>query len=178
VNRFVVALGLLACVAEASAAKPPKLSLVELRVKNAAFAGKPAVDKVVRVARPASWEGELEPDGRSLRLVGPEGEGELLIAAAGHPAELGPYLEGLRRRHPGSAPSPPEAAPIPGIKAQRGERATRFVITGHETGEMVMIERGSVIVLFAAVVEQEAWAALKPALSRCYATVEVADPKP
>jgi hypothetical protein len=159
----------------ALAEKPPVLSLIELKVKNAPFEGRPAIDKRIRVAYPAGWEGDVEPDGRSVRLIGPEGEGELLIAAAGHPSELGQYLEGLRQRHPGSTPSPPETIKVPGVDPKKGERATRFVITGHEAGEMVMIERGNVIVLFATVVEAGAWDGLKKGLTKCYSTVSVSD---
>jgi hypothetical protein len=64
---------------------------------------------------------------------------------------------------------------VPGIDPKKGERATRFVITGREAGEMVMIERGSVIVLFATVVESDAWDGLKRGLTKCYSTVSVSD---
>jgi hypothetical protein len=170
---MAIGIGFLASASAAAWAKPPRVALVELKV----------LDKVVRVAHPVGWEGDVEPDHRSVRLVGPEGEGELLIATASQPAELGAYLEGLRRRHPGSTPSPPQAIEVPGIHPEKRERATRFVITGHEAGEMVMIERGGLIVLFAAVVDPDAWESLKTGLSRCYSTVEVADrdrdrPKP
>ena len=156
-------------------AGPPVLSLVELRVVRRGGPGGPALNKRVRVAHPQGWTGDAEANGRSIRLFGPAGEGEMLIATATHPSELGAFLEGLRRRHPSAAPSPPQHIDVHGIKPHRGERATRFEITGGELGEMVMIERGEVIVLFATIVRPSAWPTLEKQLSRCYPTVEVSD---
>lgn len=172
--RLLVALCLVAPAMVWAAPKPPVVALVELRVKSFNLHGQP-LDKKVRVAHPKGWAGDKDPDQRSIQLVGPEGEGEILIAAVGHPSELNEYLEGLKTRHPSAAPSPPAAAQIRGINPERGERATRFIITGNEVGEMLMIERGDVIVLFAAVVRPEDWPAIKEQLARCYPTVEVLD---
>lgn len=162
----------LAVALPAAAERPPVVALVELSVRSSGLHGQP-LDKRVRVAHPKGWTGDEDPDGRSVQLFGPGGEGEILIAAVGHPSELGEYLAGLKKRHPSAAPSPPQAAEIRGIDPQRGERATRFVITGKEVGEMMMIERGDVIVLFAAVVRPEDWPQIKQQLVRCYPTVEV-----
>jgi len=155
-------------------AKPPVVALVELKVRSLNLHGQP-VSKLVRVAHPKGWEGDVDEDGRAIRLIGPDGEGEIVVAAVGHPSELGAYLDDLRERHPGATPSPPSHAKIQGINAEKGERATRFEITGAELGEMVMIERGEVIVLFAAVVVSDAWPAVKAQLERCYPTVQVTD---
>jgi len=156
---------------------PPVVALVELRVRSLNLQGKP-LHKTVRVAHPKGWEGDVDEDGRAIRLVGPDGEGEIVVAAVGHPSELGAYLDDLRQRHPGATPSPPSAAKIQGIDPQKGERATRFDITGAEVGEMVMIERGDVIILFAAVVVSDAWPAIKAQLERCYPTVQVTERVP
>lgn len=158
----------------AAAARPPVVSLVELRVRSLNLAGQP-LTKTVRVAHPKGWEGDVDEDGRAVRLYGPDGEGEILVAAVGHPSELGQYLDDLRERHPGASPSPPAHVRVLGIDPERGERATRFQITGTEVGEMVMIERGEVIILFATVVAPEAWPAIQAQLARCYPTVEVVD---
>ena len=154
--------------------RPPAVSLVELRVRSLDLAGQP-LSKTVRVAHPKGWEGDVDEDGRAVHLYGPQGEGEILLAAVGHPSELGAYLDELRQSHPGASPSPPAHAKVLGIDPERGERATRFEITGTEVGEMMMIERGGVIVLFAAVVAPEAWPPVRTQLERCYPTVEVAE---
>lgn len=158
----------------ALAAKPPVVSLVELRVRSLNLSGQP-VTKTVRVAHPKGWEGDVDEDGRAVQLFGPNGEGEILVAAVGHPSELSVYLDELRQRHPGASPSPPSHAKILGIDPERGERATRFVITGTEVGEMIMIERGEVIVLFVTIVAPDAWPAVQAQLERCYPTVEVVE---
>ena len=59
------------------------------------------------------------------------------------------FLQRLKKRHPGSVPSPPSAIDVHGIKSHRGERATRFQISVSENGEIVTIERGEVIVMIA-----------------------------
>lgn len=146
---------------------PPVLSLVELTAFTTK--GKAAV----RVTHPAGWLGDYEADRRSIRLVGPVGEGEIFIGVAHHGDELGAYLEDLKRRHPGSAPSPPETIQVRGINPDAGERATRFIITGREAGEIVMIERAGVMVLFATLVTHESWPGLKKQLDRCYPSVEI-----
>lgn len=146
---------------------PPVVSLVELSAFTTQ--GRAAV----RVAHPSGWLGDYEADRRSIRLVGPEGEGEIFIGVAHHGDELGAYLQDLKRRHPGSVPSPPETISVPGVKAEAGERATRFLITGREAGELVMIERGGLMVLFATLVTHDSWPELKKQLDRCYPSVEV-----
>ncbi|MFO0727062.1 MAG: hypothetical protein U1E65_24995 [Myxococcota bacterium] len=151
---------------------PPVVALVELDVAGINVKGVP-VDKRVRVAYPKGWDRERGPDGRSVQLIGPGGEGEILVAAFAHPNELGEVLEGLRQRHPSATPSPPETGKVHGIRPKKGERATRFQITGGEVGEMMMIERGGVIVLFATVVKPDAWKDVEAQLVRCYPTVEV-----
>ncbi|MCC7385037.1 MAG: hypothetical protein IT384_24540 [Deltaproteobacteria bacterium] len=173
-GRAGVVAGLFALAAGTTwAGAPPVVALVELRVRSQGLQGQ-RVEKRVRVAHPKGWVGDQD-DPRFVRLIGPGGEGEILIAAVGHPSELGEFLGGLKERHPSAAPSPPQAAEVLGINPVRGERATRFVITGGEIGEMMMIERGEVIVLFAAVVQPTAWPEISAALKRCYPTVEVLD---
>lgn len=152
---------------------PPKLTLHELRV------GTPeGTVKRVRFATPRGWAADVDREAASIRLVGPEGEGEILVVVATHPSQLGEHLTRLKETHPSAAPSPPMAVSVRGIDPERGERATRFQITGREVGEMVMIERGGVIVLFASIVAPEAWEPLATMLKRCYPTVEVVDVEP
>ncbi len=151
---------------------PPVVSLVELT----AFTTKGRAS--VRVAHPSGWVGDYEADRRSIRLVGPAGEGEVFIGVAHHGDELGNYLQELKTRHPGSAPSPPETIAVRGVKPEAGERATRFIITGREAGEIVMIERAGVMVLFAAIVTHESWPELKKQLDRCYPSVEIGTLRP
>jgi len=157
-----------------AAKRPPRVALVELRVGGTNVHGV-ALKRRVRVAHPKGWTGDFDADRRAIRLLGPEGEGEILVATVAHPAELGAYLDELRVRHPSAAPSPPQAAKVHGVDPLKDERATRFVITGQEVGEMMMIERGGIIVLFAAVVRPEDWPAIAEQLERCYPTVEVVD---
>lgn len=133
------------------------------------------MNKRVRVAHPKGWTGDVEQDGRTIRLYGPKGEGEMLITVVSHPSQLGPHLEELKRRHPGAAPGPPGPIDVPGINIERGERSTRFPITGREFGEMVTVERGEVIVLFATLVSPNAWKDVQADVTRCYPTVEVVD---
>jgi hypothetical protein len=148
---------------------PPRLVLKELRF---AVTGAGPTRRV-RLGVPPGWTGDRDPDGRALRLFGPEGEGKILLAAVTHPSELGPYLSELRAAHPAAAPSPPELLELPGVSSERGERATRFVITGEEVGEMVMLEKASTIVLVVTVVTPEAWTRLAPIMRRAYPTLEV-----
>jgi len=171
-----VSLALTALLAGILGAPPPVVSLVELSVVQRAGPGRPALDKRVRVAHPKGWDGDVDPEGRSIRLVG--ASGEMLIAVVSHPSELDPHLQMLRQRHPSVVPSPPQAIDVPGIDVQRGERATRFEFTGKEFGEMVTVERGGLIILFATVVAPNAWAELQPQVTRCYPTVQVSDAKP
>ncbi|MCK6550318.1 hypothetical protein L6R52_31065 [Myxococcota bacterium] len=154
-------------------APPPKLTLHELSVGTTE-----GTLKRVRFATPRGWAADVDREAANIRLVGPEGEGEILVVVATHPSQLGEHLTRLKESHPSAAPSPPMAVTVRGIDPERGERATRFQITGREVGEMVMIERGGVIVLFASIVAPDAWDALAPALKRCYPTVEVVDVEP
>ncbi len=153
----------------------PALVLKALTLRTQEGSGAPGIHKRVRVAHPEGWTGELQSDGRSLRLFGPEGEGMMLIAAALHPSQLTPYLKALKNRHPSAAPSPPMALSLPGVRTDLGERATRFVITGKEVGEMVMVEKRGVIVLMVTVVDPNAWEKLMGIMARCYPAIEVED---
>lgn len=171
------ALVLLLLAAPPRPAPPPVVSLVELEVASPGAGGE-WEHKKIRVAHPAGWTGDYEADRRSIRLFGPEGEGEILIAAAVRPDELGLYLSELARRHPASTPSPPQSVDVQGVKPERGERATKFTITGKEVGEMVMIERAGVIVLFSTVVQPNAWEAVGRDMKRCYPTVQVVSADP
>jgi hypothetical protein len=161
--KAVVLLGLVL------AAAPPVLAL-----KSVTVAGERGT-KVVRFATPRHWTAEEAIEPRSVRLVGPDGEGEITILVATSPAELGTLLTRLKSQHPGAQPSPPAAMKVAGIDPIKGERATRFIITGRELGEMVLIERGGAIVLFATIVEPDAWKDLSKIMARCYPTVAVED---
>ncbi len=133
----------------------------------------PNLHRRVRLGFPKGWTGERESDGRSWRLYGPEGEGKIVVAAALHPSELTRYLDEMRSAHPAAAPSPPMPMTLPGIDPQRGERATRFQITGREVGEMVLLERQDTIVLIVTVVDPAAWPNLAPMMARVYPTLEI-----
>lgn len=151
---------------------PPVFSVKELSLRTLAQPGQPAIDRRVRIGLPKGWTGELEPDARSLRFFGPEGEGVILVAAALHPSELGGYLTELKNNHPAATPSPPMAMEVAGFKGM-GQRATRFVITGREVGEMVLLEKQDTIVLVATIVDPESWPALQPLMAKAYPTVEI-----
>lgn len=60
-----------------------------------------------------------------------------------------------------------------GLRPEFGERATRFVISGRELGEIVMIERGETIVLFVVIVAPEAWPEVRSLFARVYPTLTV-----
>jgi hypothetical protein len=158
-------------------APPPVFSVKELSLRTRASPGHPAIERRVRIGLPKGWTGELEPDARSLRFFGPEGEGRILVAAALHPSELGSYLSELKNGHPAATPSPPMAMEVPGIKGM-GQRATRFVITGREVGEMVLLEKANTIVLVATIVEPDAWPELEKLMQKAYTTVEIVDVPP
>jgi hypothetical protein len=155
--------------------KSTTLEVRELALMTAATPDMAAINKRVRFGVPKGWTGDRHPNGRSLTLAGPEGEGKILIAAALHPEGLTPYLDEMKKSHPAATPSPPEAMELPGIKTERMERATRFVITGREVGEMVLIEKKDVIVLIVTVVDPNVWAAVQPVMAKVYPTVEVVD---
>jgi hypothetical protein len=158
--------------AKGAASKLPVLTFHELKVTQVSPEGQ-RIQQTVRVAFPKGWSGERDSTGRALRLYGPDGEGRILAVVASHPEELGPYLSDLKKGHPSAAPAPPEAMNIPGIRSDLGERATRFRVDGREVGEMVMIEKGGLIVLLVTVVEPSAWPTLKPVIERCYPTLSV-----
>jgi hypothetical protein len=163
-----------AAAPEGPRSPPPKLILKELRFPVLGPEGG-LTTRRVRLGVPAGWTGERDPDGHALRLFGPEGEGTVLFAAVTHPEELGAYLGELKEAHPAAAPSPPEPFSLVGVSPERGERATRFVITGQEVGEMLMIERQGTIVLVATVVSPAAWTSLAPVLQRVYRTLQILD---
>lgn len=166
--------GMVAVVAiAAAAAPPPVLRLYDLQVRGRERATGRVSTKHVRLGIPRGWTGERAADGRSLRLFGPEGEGRILVAIAFAPRELTAFLTELKTAHPSAAPAPPQAMDLPGIRPDRGERATRFVVTGREVGELVMIEKRGLIVLIATVVAPQAWPRLKPLLGKSYTTVDV-----
>jgi hypothetical protein len=156
-----------------SPSKSTTLQLRELALMTAPTADMAAINKRVRFGVPKGWTGDRHPNGRSLTLSGPDGK--ILVAAALHPEGLTPYLDELKQKHPSATPSPPEAMTLPGIKPERMERATRFVITGREVGEMVLIEKHDVIVLIVTVVAPNAWAEIQPVMQKVYPTVEIVD---
>lgn len=127
----------------------------------------------VRVSTPPGWTGEPASDGLSLRLFGPEGEGKMLVAIGLRPEHLDRHLALLRREHPGSAPSPPQTFSLPQLNEVLGDRATRYDITGHQLGEMVLIERRGVWVLVATVVRASAWESVRGLLPVMYRSVRV-----
>lgn len=133
----------------------------------------PAINRRVRLGIPKGWTGERHPNGRSMEVFGPNGEGKIVVAGALHPSELHGYLSELKKSHPSAAPSPPQAMQIPGVDPTRGERATRFVITGREVGEMVLIEKDDTIVLIVTVVDPNQWPNVQKLMSRVYPTVQV-----
>jgi hypothetical protein len=153
--------------------KGTTLHVRELALMTAPTPEMAAINKRVRFGTPKGWSGERHPNGRSLTLT--SAEGKILVAAALHPEGLTPYLDELKKSHPAATPSPPEAMTLPGIKPERMERATRFVITGREVGEMVLIEKLDVIVLIVTVVDPNAWALLAPVMAKVYPTVEIVD---
>ena len=155
-------------------AKPPVYAMREL-VLDAVVPDIGRVTRRIRIGVPKGWTGDRDPNGRSLKLFGPNGEGMLLVAGALHPSQLTPYLDELKTNHPSAAPSPPQPMTLPGVDATLGERATRFVVTGQEVGEMVMIEKRDAIVLIVTVVDPNAWPTVKPQLEKAYATVQVLD---
>ena len=153
--------------------KATTLQLRELALMTAPTPEMAAINKRVRFGVPKGWSGDRHPNGRSLTLTNETGK--ILVAAALHPEGLTPYLDEMKKAHPAAIPSPPEAMTLPGIKPERMERATRFVITGREVGEMVLIEKYDVIVLIVTVVDPNAWAELKPIMAKVYPTVEIVD---
>lgn len=153
----------------------PTLHLRELALMTRATEHMEAINKRVRFGIPQGWTGERHPNGRSVTLAGPAGEGKILVAAALHPEGLTEYLSDMKAKHPAATPSPPQAMTLPGIRPELGERATRFVVTGREVGELVMIEKRDVIVLIVTVVDPKAWPELQPLMQKVYPTVEVVD---
>ena len=158
--------------------KLPVLKLHELVFRTYPTKEMPAIHKIVRFGVPEGWTGESEPDGHSLRLFAPNGEGKILVAGALHSTGLDQYLDELKKAHPSALPSPPMAMEVRGIRPEFGERATKFVIQGKEMGEMVMIERNDMIILIVTIVDPKAWPRIEKSMTRCYPTVEVIDVKP
>jgi len=155
----------------------PELRVTSLEIRNRGSKSIPKMDKIVRVALPKAWTGDREANKRSILLFGPEGEGEIFVGVVAHPSQLGVFLQRLKKRHPSSVPSPPSAIDVPGIRPHKGERATRFEVTGREFGEIVTIERGEVIVMIASFVMPNAWAKWGPIMKRSYPSVSVSDRK-
>jgi hypothetical protein len=153
--------------------KSTTLTVRELALMTAPTPEMAAINKRVRFGAPKGWTGERHPNGRSVTLI--SDVGKILIAAALHPEGLTPYLDEMKASHPAAVPSPPEPMTLPGIKPERMERATRFIITGKEVGEMVLIEKFDVIVLIVTVVDPNAWTDLKPIMAKVYPTVEIVD---
>lgn len=154
---------------------PPELILTELQIRHRGTAELPSIDKIVRVGLPKGWTGDREASGRSILLFGPRGEGEIFVGVVSHPSQLGVFLQRLKKRHPGSVPSPPSAIEVHGIKPHKGERATRFEVTGRELGEIVTVERGEVIVMIATFVAPNSWAQLSSIMKSAYPTVAVSE---
>jgi hypothetical protein len=166
---------LVASAAPALAGAPPTLVLRSFEIRARGGPEASPIRRRIDIGVPAGWTVASPPGRPELELVGPEGEGRMLIFAGLHPSHLGPVLERLRAAHPAAAPSPPERLELPGIRGELGERATRFSITGREVGEMVLLEKEDTIILIAPVVEPGAWARLEPKLARVYPTVSVRD---
>ncbi len=158
---------------------PPVLEVRELTL-DAIVPEQGRITRKIRFALPKGWTEDRDPDGRAMRLYGPNGEGRILVAGALHPSQLTPYLDELRKQHPSAAPSPPQPMTLPSVDPSKDERATRFEVTGKEIGEMVMIEKRSAIVLIVTVVAPNAWPEVKLMMDKAYTTVRVLDvsPKP
>lgn len=153
----------------------PELRVTSLEIKHRGNEAIPKMDKIIRVALPKDWTGDIEASKRSILLFGPKGEGEIFVGVVSHPSQLGVFLQRLKKRHPSSVPSPPSAIDVPGIRPHKGERATRFEVTGRELGEIVTIERGEVIVMIATIVQPNAWASLAPIMKTTYPSIRVHD---
>lgn len=156
---------------------PPPVFKVREIVLDAIVPEQGRLTRRIRFGLPAGWTGDRDPDGRAMRLYGPNGEGRVLVAGALHPSQLTPYLRELKNKHPSAAPSPPQPMTLPGVDPSRGERVTRFEVTGREIGEMVMIEKRSAIVLIVTVVDPEAWPEVQKTMAKAYTTVEVIEVK-
>jgi len=152
---------------------PPPVFKVRELVLDAIVPEQGRLTRRIRFGLPKGWTGDRDPDGRAIRLYGPNGEGRVLVAGALHPSQLTPYLQELKNKHPSAAPSPPQPMTLPGVDPSRGERVTRFEVTGREIGEMVMIEKRSAIVLIVTVVAPDTWPEVKAMMEKAYATVEV-----
>ena len=164
-----------AIAAPASKKTPPPVYAMRELVLDAIVPEQGRVTRRIRIGIPKGWTGERDPNGRSIRLAGPEGEGMILVAGALHPSQLTPYLTDLKNAHPSAAPSPPQPMTLPGVYADKGERATRFTVTGREVGEMVMVEKREAIVLVVTVVAPEVWPEVQKMMEKAYATLEVLD---
>ncbi|MEM1023344.1 MAG: hypothetical protein AAGD10_19955 [Myxococcota bacterium] len=152
---------------------PTPLSLRQLEIRGRHEPNGPVLQRRVTFGTPPGWTPEFAREGPSLRLYGPEGEGTMLFAIATHPSQLGPYLDELAKKHPSSLPGPPQAMRLPRLVPLMGDRATRYVVTGRQLGEMVMVERRESIVLVATVVKAEAWAELSPLMAKVYESIQI-----
>jgi len=157
----------------ADEAPPARLALRQLEVRGRHEPGGPVLKRRVSVGTPSGWTPEFAREGPSLRLYGPEGEGMMLIAVATHPSQLGPYLDELAKKHPSSLPGPPQTMSLPRLVPLMGDRATRYVVSGRQAGEMVMVERRDAIVLVATVVKADAWAELSSLMQKVYESIEI-----
>jgi hypothetical protein len=167
-----------ALAAEGGKKTPPPVYAMRELVLDAIVPEQGRVTRRIRIGIPKGWTGERDPNGRSLKLAGPDGEGMILVAGALHPSQLTPYLTDLKNAHPSAAPSPPQPMTLPGVYADKGERATRFTVTGREVGEMVMVEKREAIVLVVTVVAPEVWPEVQKMMEKAYATLEVLEGPP
>ena len=102
-----------AIAAPASKKTPPPVYAMRELVLDAIVPEQGRVTRRIRIGIPKGWTGERDPNGRSIKLAGPEGEGMILVAGALHPSQLTPYLTDLKNAHPSAAPSPPQPLPHP-----------------------------------------------------------------
>lgn len=173
----LLALVALGAPTAAVAAPPEALPERKIRTLEAWVRGSegPVLAKKTRFEVPADWDGDRERDRRSVTLVGPSGEGFVHAYLLLHPSELEGRLSELARRHPGSEPSPPAPLELPQIRTELGDRATRYPIHGMRVGEMALIERRGALVLFAVIVNEDAWASVSKWAEMMYRSVEVYD---
>lgn len=109
----------------------------------------------------------------ALTLHQPESGAELWVVAVSHPDALGPWLSRFRRRFHDVVPGVPESASLPGLRPEWGERATRFGLGGRLKGEMFLVEKGRVHVLYLTVAAPDAWPQVARTLPAAYANVSL-----
>lgn len=159
---------LLAALTPASADARPRMTPQQLTLRGRATATQPGIRRRVRFFLPAGWTADVDPNGRQLRAFGPNGEGEILVCVALHQSQLNVALDDLHHDHKSATPSQPYEVKIPGAT-----RASRFAIGGHERGEMLLMQKDDTWILFAAVVEAEAWPRLRRRFRAAYRSVVV-----